>query len=727
MKTRLSYIILFFVLSVVACAPLPTAPGPTPVTTEVSPVPGLAIVQSVEVQILENSPIKANAIVRGQLPDSGCTAIASVNQVRDANTIRLTLSTATDPLALCAAALTPFEHVVALDTNDLPPARYIVNANGIEASFVLLTRDLSAFNHQLVEALNAQDYELLRLMMDKSFMIGYWRSEGTSLEVEPAIEQLRQNYLNGSASINADPAKNLIELLGGIDPIAILGPDAGQAHALYVSGWGLAGKDEALLFVATLPDGSLYWHGILVAKDGFAEQIPVTGPNPPVDTNAYATDIQYIFAQQDAAMHSGPGSNFAVLGKLYAGQIALVTGINVNGSWWQVVCPNNTTGSCWISADRNLTRPTNLPRSDRPSREPEKIPTISIVEVVRDSTVTIKTHNYPANTKFQVRMGKMGTKGIGGILVDTFNSKSGGSFNITFDIPWKLYGEEQIAIRIESSNGYYSYNWFENTKTGAKPNPDDPKPTPVQYILAQQDVSIRNGPGKKYVVIGWIAGGQTAKVTAVSMDDKWWRVICPDNSVGNCWVSADPNLTRPTDLSGNADVQSVQIQILESYPLQVNAIARGQLPDAGCTTIAGASQVRSSNTIKVSVTTKTDPLALCGLALTPFEYVIALDVGSLLPARYIVNVNGVEESFELPESYSPTDVKYVMAQRDVSMYSGPGTQFSVISSIAAGQTAKVTGVNASGSWWRVICPDDTVGNCWVSADPVYTLPAQPPG
>jgi hypothetical protein len=39
---------------------------------------------------------------------------------------------------------------------------------------------------------------------------------------------------------------------------------------------------------------------------------------------------------------------------------------------------------------------------------------------------------------------------------------------------------------------------------------------------------------------------------------------------------------------------------------------------------------------------------MCSQVLTPFENVIPLDVSSLLPAQYIVNVNGVEASFELP-------------------------------------------------------------------------------
>ena len=49
----------------------------------------------------------------------------------------------------------------------------------------------------------------------------------------------------------------------------------------------------------------------------------------------------------------------------------------------------------------------------------------SIVSVSRDSTVKIKTYNFPANDKFTVTMGKMGTKGVGGVKVSiTKNRKT---------------------------------------------------------------------------------------------------------------------------------------------------------------------------------------------------------------------------------------------------------------------------------------------------------------
>ena len=96
------------------------------------------------------------------------------------------------------------------------------------------------------------------------------------------------------------------------------------------------------------------------------------------------------------------------------------------------------------------------------------IPTISIVGVTQDSKVTIQTHNYPANRVFDVRMAERSTRGIGGILVGTFNSGAGGSNRYTFDIPQELSSLDQIAIRLDSqTGGFYSFNWFFNTTAGS--------------------------------------------------------------------------------------------------------------------------------------------------------------------------------------------------------------------------------------------------------------------
>jgi hypothetical protein len=94
------------------------------------------------------------------------------------------------------------------------------------------------------------------------------------------------------------------------------------------------------------------------------------------------------------------------------------------------------------------------------------IPTIWIVSVVRNSQVTFRTNNFPPNLNFQVLMGPMGSRGVGGYHVGTLNSGAGGVMDATFPIPAPLYNHYQIAIRTQNlPTGYYSYNWFYNNTT----------------------------------------------------------------------------------------------------------------------------------------------------------------------------------------------------------------------------------------------------------------------
>jgi hypothetical protein len=73
-----------------------------------------------------------------------------------------------------------------------------------------------------------------------------------------------------------------------------------------------------------------------------------------------------------------------------------------------------------------------------------------------------------------------------------------------------------------------------------------------------------------------------------------------------------------------------------------------------------------------------------------------------------------------------TTTEFVQAQVDVPMVDAPAADANEIGRVAGGQMARVTGASPDGAWWRVICPDDSVGDCWLSAAPDVTLPATPP-
>jgi hypothetical protein len=95
-----------------------------------------------------------------------------------------------------------------------------------------------------------------------------------------------------------------------------------------------------------------------------------------------------------------------------------------------------------------------------------QIPTFTVTSVAADQTVTIQTANFPANQTFQVTMGAFGTQGVGGTAIGTQASGAGGSFTATYDIPANLHNMDRIAIRLQSAQGYYAYNWFHNSTAG---------------------------------------------------------------------------------------------------------------------------------------------------------------------------------------------------------------------------------------------------------------------
>ena len=253
---------------ITSCSSPVAAPTPMPVATNAEPVNGTALVESVEIEMVGGSPLQVNAIVRGNLPDAGCTSIASVEQVRADSTFLLQFVTTTDPLALCAQVLTPFEQVIPLDVSGLATGSYSVAANGVETMFEITAQPVTDFTQQLLDALNARDFGLLKGMMGNSLLIAYWQSEGDLISQDNAIEQLQGNLLGSTSPIMTDATVDLETLLG-TDPLRIVGPQGIEMRALFISGLGDAGTDEAILFIADRPSGEPFWYGILFAKDGF--------------------------------------------------------------------------------------------------------------------------------------------------------------------------------------------------------------------------------------------------------------------------------------------------------------------------------------------------------------------------------------------------------------------------------------------------------------------------
>ncbi len=311
----------------------PTA-TPTP-----SPSPAAATVQSIDIQIVEGQPLQAYATIHGFLPDDGCTTIASVNQIRTGSTFTLNISTTLDTIAQCNHTPTAFERSETLYTSNLPVGVYTVTSGGVSQDFELVTQDLARFNQAVVDALNVKDFSTAQILMDQSFVFAYWQSQGAAYPASEAIAQLQANYIGSNTTLTADPNKDLTTLLGGSDPYAIMGLNPAESQALFVSGWGLDGKAEAILYAARLANGAPYWNSVLIAPGGF---LGGTGPYM----------VMFVAPNDVLNIRSAAGVSNPIIATLPPNAVNILgTGgqTSISGdTWFEIQKPEGGTG--WVNA-----------------------------------------------------------------------------------------------------------------------------------------------------------------------------------------------------------------------------------------------------------------------------------------------------------------------------------------------------------------------------------------
>jgi LysM repeat protein len=158
-----------------------------------------------------------------------------------------------------------------------------------------------------------------------------------------------------------------------------------------------------------------------------------------------------------------PPASCATLHTVRPGENLYRISVRYGISWTAIARANNLANANIIYVGQQLCIPTT--GSPPPPPPTGTIPTFTIVSVVANQSVTIQTSNFPANQQFDVLMGAFGTRGVNGTWVTSTPSGNGGSFTTTYTIPANLRGSSRIAIRLQSSSGYFSYNWFYNATT----------------------------------------------------------------------------------------------------------------------------------------------------------------------------------------------------------------------------------------------------------------------
>ncbi|VAW32277.1 hypothetical protein MNBD_CHLOROFLEXI01-3370 [hydrothermal vent metagenome] len=84
--------------------------------------------------------------------------------------------------------------------------------------------------------------------------------------------------------------------------------------------------------------------------DTSSEETAVSEDAPVMELAPVAAGQPTMTTLTDLNVRSGPGTNYAIVGVLRAGESAAIAGKSNSGFWWKIVCPPGSGGECWASA-----------------------------------------------------------------------------------------------------------------------------------------------------------------------------------------------------------------------------------------------------------------------------------------------------------------------------------------------------------------------------------------
>lgn len=211
----------------------------------------------------------------------------------------------------------------------------------------------AAFAQSIVDGLNAHDFNGVKAKMGTTFATGFWGSQGTASTPDQAIEAFQNLYV-GTTPLVSDSSQDLMSLLGGMNPYAIMNLDAAKSYALFVSGLGTNGQAEAIFYVNTQTDGSLYFYGMLYAPTKFIH-VPTATPSPTPSTPVVLTGpyaVVRVAAGDVLNIRSAAGSTNPIVGSFAAEATNVMrtgpTQTAEGAEWVQVQNPSGGTG--WVNS-----------------------------------------------------------------------------------------------------------------------------------------------------------------------------------------------------------------------------------------------------------------------------------------------------------------------------------------------------------------------------------------
>ena len=116
-------------------------------------------------------------------------------------------------------------------------------------------------------------------------------------------------------------------------------PDRAGNHVIEVRTYNLAGvaSDPAQVIVNVIEPA-------------------VQSSSAPTPANETMPAEPSLIALVSVNVRAGPGMDYPTIGALFTGQTALITGIDPEGTWWQIVYPPNSSGRGWVTGGAQYTR-----------------------------------------------------------------------------------------------------------------------------------------------------------------------------------------------------------------------------------------------------------------------------------------------------------------------------------------------------------------------------------
>lgn len=538
------------------------------------------------------------------------------------------------------------------------------------------TNGLVAYIEQLEAAVSNQDYATMQTFMSNPLGVGAWRSEWRMVDPAQAIGQFQNGSLPAPLAVQFTGLTD--EEVGGLIgqlPASMFGPGINVVAALHSTGWGQSTADEVILFVIE-EDGLYQWSAFLYTSGSFAEP-PNGAVSAPVGLIYRVMDDGVYQIQVDGKPHQLLDKAQASIPNLQISPDGQHAAYLTDGR--QLWLINTTTGSQrQLAVDFNLS---------------------NFLMWGDNKTLFVGVWLNPEEGEGP-NNGHIATLEINDEVLQILDEE-----NLSGNRPALLSDYNQVAFDVfapEISSRLY--------------HPDSGLQIfdPADFVASNEMIQgplFNPGWPEDSLRIAWLTS--TGERFAVQLFDSEAKTATQLYD----WDPARFGGLVPSPI-WSPDGQWLALEILANGPEGSGVWVLAA--DGRSQTLVDGEGHGPHWVNDFQLVFNHDPEPRLYDVDSGEQFRLVLPENSTL-----VNVTDPEDMPALPSSIPAEDtpVKYVLALQNVTLYSGPGEEYEEIGGVFDGQTAQVTGQSVDGDWWRVICPDDTVGDCWVTADPAYTSPS----